>query len=186
MADTASMEVRVAPWWSILLNGIFAVIIGLLLLGAGDITKEAGLLTVVQILGWYWFFTGIMNIVMIFIDNTMWGWKLFAGILGIIAGGYIIRHPLWSTPVLLVTFVILLGIQGIVIGVIDLVKAFKGGGWGVGILGVLSILLGAWLIAERYMAALALPWVAGVFALVGGIAAIVMSFSAKKAQAALA
>jgi uncharacterized membrane protein HdeD (DUF308 family) len=174
------------PWWSVLLNGIFAVIIGLLLLGAGDITKTAGLLTVVQILGWYWFFTGIMNIVMIFIDHTLWGWKLFAGLLGIVAGAYIIQHPFWSTPALLLTFTVLLGLQGIIIGVIDLVKAFKGGGWGVGLLGALSIFLGAWLIAERYMASLALPWVAGVFALGGGIGAIVMSFKVKKEQAAIA
>lgn len=183
---TDQLEAAVVPWWSVLINGIFAVVIGLLLLGAGDITKAEGALVVVQILGWYWFFTGIMNIVLIFIDHTMWGLKLFAGIVGILAGVAIIQHPFWSPFVVGVTLVVVLGIQGIIIGVVDIIKAFKGGGWGIGLLGVLNIVLGAWLIAERQVATLALPWVAGIFALGGGIAAIVLSFSARKQQAEMA
>jgi uncharacterized membrane protein HdeD (DUF308 family) len=186
MADTASVEVTEAPWWAVLLQGIFAILIGLLLLGVGDISTAEGTFIVVQILGWYWFFTGIMNIVLMFVDPTLWGLKLFIGLLGILAGVYIIQHPLWSTALVPFTLVIVLGIQGIIIGVIEIVKAFQGAGWGTGLLGVLSIVLGGWLLAERYAATLAYPWVAGLFALVGGIAAIFMSFQVKKVQAAAA
>jgi len=186
MADSTVAARMEVPWWSVLLQGIFGVVIGLLLLGAGDINTAQGTLVVVQLLGWYWFFVGIMNIVMIFVDKTMWGWKLFAGIIGIFAGIAIIQHPLWSTVLVPLTFVIILGIQGIIIGIIDIVRAFQGAGWGTGLLGVLSILLGGWLLSNKYVATLAAPWVAGVFALVLGIAAIVMAFRVRKSQAAMA
>jgi uncharacterized membrane protein HdeD (DUF308 family) len=184
MADESSVATVGVPWWSVLIQGIFAVIIGLMLLGAGDLTSAQGTLLVVQIIGWYWFFTGIMNLVLMFVDHSMWGWKLFSGLVGVLAGVYIIQHPLWSTLLVPLTLVILLGIQGIIIGVIDIVKGFKGGGWGIGLLGVLSILLGLWLLSRPYMAALAVPMVGGLMAIILGIAAIVMSFQVKKLQAA--
>ncbi len=185
MSDAFAMKNEL-PWWSVLLQGIFGIIIGLLLLGAGDITTAQGTLVVVQTLGWYWFFVGVMNIVLMFVDHTMWGWKLVSGLVGILAGIAIIQHPLWSTYLVPLTFVIVLGIQGMIIGVADIVKAFQGAGWGTGLLGVLSLILGIWLLSERYVAALAYPWIAGVFALALGIIAVVMSFKVRKEQAAVA
>ncbi len=186
MADTAAMDEASYPWWTVLLQGIFGLIIGLLLLGAGDMTTAKGTMLVVQILGWYWFFVGVMNIVLIFVDKSMWGWKLFSGIVGVLAGIGIIQHPLWSTFLVPYVFVIVLGIQGIIIGVVDIIKGFKGAGWGTGLLGALSLILGGWLLAQRAVAALAFPWVAGLFAVGLGILAIVMSFQVRKAQLATA
>lgn len=186
MADSTAVASMEVPWWSVLLHGIFGVFIGLLLLGAGDMTTAQGTLVVVQILGWYWFFVGMLNIVMIFVDKTMWGWKLFAGLIGIFAGLAIVQHPIWSTVLVPLTFVIILGIQGIIIGIIDIVRAFQGAGWGTGLLGVLSILLGGWLLSNRFVATLTAPWVAGIFAVALGIVAIVMAFKVRKSQAAMA
>lgn len=187
MSDSVAMEeVYVVPWWSVLLQGIAGVIIGLLLLGVGQITTAQGTLVVVQILGWYWFFTGIMNLVLIFVDSTMWGLKLIIALIGMFAGIAIIQHPLYAPLVVGGVFVIILGIEGIIIGIVEIVQAFQGAGWGRGLLGILSILLGGWLLANRFVATLALPWVAGIFALVLGIAAIFMAFQVKKAQAAAA
>ena len=91
------------------------------------------------------------------------------------------RTPLLATVGLAAIYVFVLGIQGIVFGVIQIIQAFQGGGWGVGILGVVSILFGALLMANPVIAGLALPWVFGVFAVVGGIAGIVLAFKAKNA-----
>ena len=169
------------PWWVVLLQGIFAVLIGLLLLGVGDRSVAQGTMIVVQILGWFWFFTGIMNLVLIFVDSTMWGLKLVVALLGIVAGLYIIQHPIISTALVPLTFVIILGIEGIIIGIVDIVKAFKGGGWGIGLLGVLSIILGGWLLGNRFAATLAAPWAFGILAIAFGIAAIVAAFRYKNA-----
>lgn len=63
----------------------------------------------------------------IFIDSSNWGWKLFAGILGIVAGIIILQHPLWSVLLVPATLVVLLGITGILIGIVKLIQAFQGG-----------------------------------------------------------
>ena len=169
---TASAAPSPIPWWLVLIQGIAALIVGFFLLISPGMTT----VVLVSFLGLYWFISGIFGIVSIFIDKTAWGWKLFSGILGIIAGIVILQHPLWSTVLVPTTLVLLLGFLGIIIGVTNLIQAFQGGGWGIGILGVLSILIGFFLAFNPLAGALALPLVLGVFGIVGGIAAIVMAF----------
>jgi uncharacterized membrane protein HdeD (DUF308 family) len=127
-------------------------------------------------LGIYWLIAGIFKIISIFLDHTMWGWKLLAGILAIIAGIIVLQHPVWSPIILGATLVIILGIQGVIYGGISIWQAFKGGGWGVGILGAISVFFGIYLLANFQAATLVLPWVLGIFAIAGGAIAIVMAF----------
>lgn len=63
----------------------------------------------------------------IFIDSSNWGWKLFAGILGIVAGIIILQHPLWSVLLVPATLVVLLGITGILIGSSNSFRPFRAG-----------------------------------------------------------
>ena len=156
------------PWWAVLLQGIFSILIGILLL----VYPGATTLVIVQFIGIYWLVSGIFSLVGIFMDNSMWGWKLFAGIVGILAGISIMQHPLWSTFMIPTVLVIFLGVDGLIIGVVGLMAAFKGGGWAAGILGGLSLLFGFFLLGSPFISALALPWVYGVLGLAGGIAAI--------------
>ena len=160
------------PWWAILIQGIFSILIGLLLLISPGVT----ILVLIQFLGFYWLIGGIFGIVSIFIDSSLWGWKLFAGILGILAGLAIIQNPLWSTLIVPSVLVIILGIEGMIIGVVGLIQAFSGGGWGAGILGALSILFGLLLVANPLVGAATLAILLGILGLVGGIIAIVYAF----------
>jgi uncharacterized membrane protein HdeD (DUF308 family) len=75
--------------------------------------------------------------------------------------------------------VFVLGIQGIIIGVIGLIQAFQGGGWGAGILGALSILFGLVLMANPLIGAATLPFILGIVGLVGGVIAIIQAFRMK-------
>lgn len=163
------------PWWLVLIQGIAALIIGIFLLTAPVATT----FFLIQFLGIYWMISGIFQIVAIFVDNSAWGWKLFAGILGILAGFAVINHPLWSTVLVPTVLVIVLGVQGLITGIIGLISAFKGAGWGAGVLGGLSILFGILLLGSPFIAALALPWVFGIFAVAGGIIGIVAAFRLK-------
>lgn len=97
----------------------------------------------------------------------MWGWKLFIGILGIIAGFVVLDHVLLATFMVPTVAILVLGVEGIVMGVIYLIQAFQGAGWGAGILGVLTVsVFGIILVANPFIAALTLPWVLGIASIV--------------------
>ncbi|MEA3335944.1 MAG: HdeD family acid-resistance protein [Chloroflexota bacterium] len=178
MTATASVPVQEksrTPWWLILIEGIALIILGILFL-----TNTAATTVIfIQVLGIYWLIRGILYIVAMFLDHTAWGWKLFAGVLGIIAGIVVLNHPIWSPFVVGSVLVIILAIQAIIVGIIGLIQAFQGAGWGAGILGAVSIVIGAWLLFNVGAATFALPWVVGILAIVGGIFAIIMAFRVK-------
>ena len=168
-------ETQEFPWWIPLLQGIASVVFGLLLL----FVREEFLSLIVILLGLYWLISGLFHIISIFIDSSAWGWKLFIGILGILAGLIVIQHPLWGSIFLPALAAILLGIQGLIVGVISLIFAFKGGGWGSGILGVVSIIIGLLLLFNAAVAGQLLVILLGVVMIIGGIAAIIFAFRMK-------
>ena len=144
------MQTQQRPWWLTLINGILALIVGAVLLWAPVKDKVDVYMLLVWFLGFYWLFRGIFDIVYMFIDHTAWGWKLFMGIVGIMAGSYILMYPVASGLVLPKIFVLVLGIWGLMEGIVLLIMAFKGGGWGAGVLGALSIIFGIALIVELH------------------------------------
>jgi uncharacterized membrane protein HdeD (DUF308 family) len=171
-ASTAASSNSGWPWWLVLINGIAALVLGfLLLISPGQTT-----FVLIQILGIYWLLSGILSLVMMFIDHSGWGWKLATGILGILAGIYIIQHPLWSFILVPTVLVIVLAIQGIIMGIIQLIHAFRGGGWGPGILGVISMVFGIILLFAPLAAATVLPFLLGIWGIIGGIIAIIFAF----------
>jgi uncharacterized membrane protein HdeD (DUF308 family) len=181
---TSATQVRQRPWWLILINGILATVIGAVMLWGSFITKRNTYEFLVIFLGFYWIFQGIFDIVAIFIDHAMWGWRLFIGIISIMAGFYIVQYPLISALSLPKIFVLVLGIWGLVYGIMLLIMAFQGGGWAAGILGVLGIIFGIAL-TLNYMdfgMGLAMVWTAAVFAFFGGIFMIVKAFQQKSLE----
>lgn len=161
------------PWWLVLLEGIFAAIFGFLLL----IAPGSTLVFLVQILGFYLLIYGIFRIVSMFIDSSLWGLKLAVGILGIIAGIAVLNHPLWSAIAVPTYLVYITGFVAILQGIVGLIQAFQGGGWGAGILGILAIIFGIILVLNPLIGVVALPIVLGGFMLAGGIAAVIASFN---------
>ena len=107
-----------------------------------------------------------------------------ASILGVLAGIVVLQHPLWSTVLVPGIYVIILGVQGIILGGAGLVLAFRGGGWGTGVLSALSIVLGVVLLLNPLFIGVAvLPFVLGAFSLVGGILAIAAAFMMRRDSA---
>ena len=169
-------------WWIVLLQGIAGVVIGILLFTDPAPT----LVTLTLFLGVYWFIYGIFELVRVFTGGGgNWGWHLIGGLLGVLCGLAIVRNPLWAAALVPATLVWLLGVAGIVIGIMSLVEGFRGGGWGPGVLGALSIILGLVLLfGNTFIAVSVLVWTIAGIAVVGGIVAIVMSFQIKGAKAA--
>jgi uncharacterized membrane protein HdeD (DUF308 family) len=160
------------PWWLVLLQGIASLVIGVLLLTETGMT----ILSLVIFLGVYWLISGIFDLVSLFVDRRHWSWKVFSGVIGIIAGIVIVRHPLWSAVLVPVTLVWVLGFIGILIGVTHVIRAFTGGGWGSAVLGLLSLLFGVILLARPIESLAVLVLLISVWAVVGGAVAIVVSF----------
>jgi uncharacterized membrane protein HdeD (DUF308 family) len=168
------------PWWLVLLEGIFAAIFGFLLL----IAPGSTLVFLVQVLGFYLLIGGILRIVSIFLDSSIWGLKLVLGIIGIIGGIVVLNHPLWSALLVPTYLVYFIGFLAIFQGIGGLIQAFRGGGWGAGILGIFVIIFGIIVVLNPLIGVVALPFVLGGFMLVGGIAAIVGAFRLRSSSAA--
>ena len=181
-ASTAmAMQTNQRPWWLLLIEGIALAVVGGFLLWANFPERVEAYLFLVTVLGLYWVVRGVMDIVLIFSDSTAWGWKLFMGIVSLIAGTYILMYPVVSAAVLPRIMVLVLGIWGLVTGAILILMAFRGGGLGTGILGGVEAAIGVILIANYSApgAGLSLLWVAAIFALVGGIVLIVRAFQSR-------
>ena len=163
------------PWWLVLLQGISLLILGILFVIAPGMTTVVA----VQFLGVYWFVIGIFSIVSIFVDKSLWGWKLLSGILGVIAGLIVMQHPIWSPLVIGNVLVIILAVEGIIIGIVHLIQSFQGAGWGMAILGVVSVIIGILLLTNIWAFTFALPLALGILALIGGITSIVAAVQMK-------
>jgi len=183
-ATTAtSMQTKQRPWWLTLIMGIAAFIVGAILLWAPAKTKVDTYQLIIAFLGIYWLIWGILEIIYMFVDHTAWGWKLFMGIVSIIAGGYILMYPVAAGVALPRILVLILGLWGLMEGIILLIMAFRGGGWGAGILGVVAIIFGLILMASYGIpgSGLTMIWVAAIWGLVGGVLMVIQAFRQRKA-----
>jgi uncharacterized membrane protein HdeD (DUF308 family) len=168
------------PWWLLLIQGIIALILGSFLI----VYPIKTLSVIIWFLGFYWFFSGMVTLFTAFVDSRDRGWKILLGILGIILGLLILAYPLYSTLVVPFVFTVMVGVFALVYGFIALYGGFTGKGWGVGILGLLSIFFGILILANPVAATIAVPFVFGIFGIVFGFAAIVGSFFLRSAQKA--
>ena len=166
------------PWWVLLLQGIIALLLGIALLASPGKT----MLVIITFLGAYWLVSGFFNLASIFWDREHMIWKIILGILGIVAGLAILAYPLYSTLLVPYLFTVMVGFLGLFYGSVALIGAFTGKGWGVGILGILSIIFGCLILAEPFAATLAVPFVFGLIGIVFGFAAIVGSFMVRSAE----
>jgi uncharacterized membrane protein HdeD (DUF308 family) len=166
---------HVFPWWLVLIQGIITLILGIFFL----YYPYGTLLVLITILGAYWFVSGLFALLSLAMDRTNAGYKILFGILGIIAGLAILAYPLYGTIIVVSLFVIFVGVWGLIMGFMSLFAALKGGGWGAGIIGILLIIFGCILLANVLVSALVLPFILGVFGIIGGIAAIIGSFMIK-------
>jgi uncharacterized membrane protein HdeD (DUF308 family) len=165
-------------WWIALLQGICAIIIGALLVAEPAET----FLALLPLIGIYWLVIGILSLVRVFIDRSIpWILSLLIGVIGVLAGIAVLRHPLLAAIMIPTVLVIVLGIQGLVMGVLGIIEGFRGGGAWSFVLGIINILVGVLLLARPIAAALAVPFVFGVLLLIQGLFLIILAFRVRSA-----
>jgi uncharacterized membrane protein HdeD (DUF308 family) len=178
-ADRLRYVIR-QTWWVPLIQGIAAVVIGLLLL-----TRPAPTLVLLTIfLGAYWFVGGLFDVFGALSrrgSDPHWVLALLSGLLGVVAGLFLFTRPLLGALATSLALVTLVAIGAILSGIFSVAWAIRvrreirGEGWII-LIGVLSIALGVLLLASPFLSAIALVQVAAFLAIVGGIGGIVNAF----------
>jgi len=172
-------------WGLILLQGIAALILGVFLVSAPSLATVA----LVTFLGAYWLITGILSFVRIITGSgrAHWGWSLVVGTLGVLAGLIVLRHPLYAAVLAPTVLVFILGINALLMGLVNLGRTFAGDGAAFAVAGILDVIFGLLLLGAPLVAASVLPIVIGAFAVLGGVALIGFAFNlrSKPPQAAV-
>ena len=183
-ADSLRRVIR-KTWWVPLLQGVAALIIGLLLFARPGAT----LVALTMFLGAYWLVGGLFDIVGAVSrrdSDKHWALALVSGILGVVVGFFLLGQPILGAIATSLVLVSLLAIGAILSGIFDIVwgvrvrNEIQGEGWII-LLGVLSVLLGLMLLASPLLSAAALVQFAAILAVVGGIALIITAFRLRSA-----
>lgn len=172
--STESIESKPIPWWLLLLQGVAALLLGVLLL----VNRSGTVLTMVILVGCFWLVGGIISLIRIFFTKyrPQWIWLLLSGILGILAGIFVLTHILFSTILLPQVLVIIIAVEGMVIGLAEIIRGAKNdGAWAI-VLGVLDILLSLWLFFHPLAAARLIPFFLGIFGIVFGVYLLYSAF----------
>ena len=180
---TTAAQPKGRPWWLTLIMGIAAVAIGGILL-FGSLTAQARMyLLLVQLVGIWWLVDGISTLIYMFIDRRAWGWKLFSGIVGLIAGGWILIYPVYAAIALPRIFLLIIGIWGLIYGIQMIVANLRTREWGAVVLGAVTLVLGLILVAnaDEVGWGLSLISIAAWFAFLGGFVVIYRALRDRKA-----
>ncbi len=167
-------------WWLVLLRGIAVGILGCLLLTRPAIT----VLVIVQFMGIYWLVDGIFTLARSIRGRKThrnWGWGIFVGVLGILAGLVVLSRPLASAILTQLFLVYFLGITAIVSGITSIVTGYRlrkeiRGEWSMFFGGLIWAIFGVLLLTSPLMSAVVLIWIAGIFSIVAGIIMIILGF----------
>lgn len=105
-----------------------------------------------------------------------WVLLLIAGIIALLGGILALFNPLAAT----LTAVMLTGWILVFVGVIEIIGVFSATGWGARllalVLGVLTVLLGLYILGNPIISAVVLTWIVGIFFLATGATKVVLSF----------
>lgn len=165
-------------WWAIGLRGVLAVVFGLVAL----FLPGATMLSLVLVFAIYAFADGVFGIVSgvrAAKAGQGWGMLEFEGLVNIAVAVIAVLWP----GITVLAFVMLVAVWAIVTGALELAAAFRlgteDGRWWLVLGGLVSLAYGALLIFAPLIGAVALTWWLGAYALIFGVALIVLAFKLK-------
>jgi uncharacterized membrane protein HdeD (DUF308 family) len=168
-------------WWLLLVRGVVAVLFGIMALAWPGMT----VLALVFVFAVYAFLDGVAAIAMGMSERRAghrWGWSVFTGVVSILAGVVAIAWPLITAVALLYVIAFWAMLAGVtsVLGSLALRKAgLKQWIWMM-IFGVCALVFGISLIVDPGRGILSVLDLIAVFAIVGGVALAVASFTVRK------
>ncbi|HVM70931.1 MAG TPA: HdeD family acid-resistance protein [Anaerolineales bacterium] len=170
----------VRRWWVLALRGVVAVLFGV----AAIIWPVIALQVFVLLFGAFALADGLLSIVISLVirrEVSHWWVWLLEGLAGIVTGVLVFLWPAITTAVLIA----LIAVWGLVTGIIEIAAAIHlrkiiAGEWMLMLDGILSILLGAFLVIFPLIGVQVLVYLIGIYAIVFGILLIVLAFQIRK------
>ena len=189
MSESNIQDVRVqlrqaisSLWWLVLLRGVLAVLLGIYALFQPGMTLAAFTL----VLGAFVFIDGIFAVVagiMGWTDSRTW--TIVRGVLGILVGLFVFAHPALVGAIAAMIIVIVIGIQIIASGILEIYvaiqarKQIEGEGWLI-LGGLLAVVFGVVLVIAPLLSSMVFIRIWGVFAILFGIVLISSAFKMRK------
>jgi uncharacterized membrane protein HdeD (DUF308 family) len=167
-------------WGALVLRGVIAIIFGLIAI----FWPGTAFLALAIIYGAYALVDGVLAIYAAVSGHAQpgqWWALILEGIIGIGIGLITFFFP----PVTEIALVYLIAIWAIATGIFEIIAAFRlrrhvAGEWALVVAGILSVLFGIILAASPGAGAVVLMWIIGAYALVFGIAMIVLGFRLRR------
>lgn len=167
MGRFPAMQALSGGWWLFVLRGIAAMILGLLML----FTPGAAILVFLTFIAVFAIFDGVVCLVHAArgaADPTgrhrSRTWLALDGIASVLFGIVVLILPGMSAVLL----VICLGAWLMVTGVLRIVMAWRAGSWTLGLLGVIAVLAGIYMMAAPMLGAIVVAWVIAIELLMMG------------------
>ncbi len=165
-------------WWAIGLRGALAIVFGMVAL----FLPGATMLSLVIVFAVYAFADGVFGIVSAVRAvqaGQRWGVLVFEGLVNIAVAVIAVMWP----GITVVAFVLLVAVWAILTGALELAAAFRlgtqDGRWWLVVGGLVSLVYGALLVVAPLIGAVVLTWWLGAYALVFGVALVVLAFKLK-------
>ncbi|HEX8663280.1 MAG TPA: HdeD family acid-resistance protein [Beijerinckiaceae bacterium] len=162
-------------WWLVALRGAFAVLFGIVAFTAPGAT----ILSLVFLFSAYMLVDGVCAIVSAVRAaraGERWGLLVLEGVADIATGAVVLAWP----GLTVLAFVLMMAAWAVVSGALMLAASFRlhraHGRWWLALGGVVSIIYGIMLVIAPLVGALVLTWWLGAYALVFGIALLVLAF----------
>jgi uncharacterized membrane protein HdeD (DUF308 family) len=162
-------------WWAIAIRGVLGILFGLVAL----FLPGATMLSLVLVFAAYTFVDGVFAIISAVRaagQHERWGVVVVEGIVDIAVAAIAVLWP----GITVVAFVLLIAAWAIVTGGLMLWAAFRldvdSGRWWFVLGGVVSFAYGVLLIVAPMVGALVLTWWLGAYALIFGVALLVLAF----------
>ena len=170
-------------WWIHLVRGVLAILFGLAALFWPGITLRV----LVLLFGAWVLVEGALALTSGFRNREEPGWwiLLLEGLAGIIVAACTFAWPLITAQVLLV----LIALWALVTGILEIAAAFRlrreiEGEWVLAMIGVLSLLIGLFILINPAAGALAVAWAIGLDAILFGALLLYLGLKVRKLGAA--
>lgn len=174
-------------WLLVLLRGILLVILGGYALAQPGLT----LVALIKVIAIFAILDGAIAIAAGIMGTTeSRGWTILRGVLAILAGAFVLGHPLVVAGFGMTVVVLIIAFQTIACGVFEIMvairerKQLEGEGWLI-LSGILALIFGAMLLAAPFVSGLIMISILGAFTILFGVILIVNSFRMRKLGRAL-